>query len=355
VSKAEQSNTSILYGDAFILKLYRRLEPGVNPDLEMGAYLTARGFPHTPQLAGAIEYRTPRSTMTAAVLQQFVPNQGDAWAYALGEARAFAGRSEGVRDPGNFWLLLDQQPGPDVRARIGAFLESAALLGTRTAEMHLALAQPTEDSDFAPEPLTPAYRRVLADRIAGQAHNAFALLRSRMGELPAAVSEHAADALPFENDVAARCRAVGERNIEASVSRHHGDYHLGQVLWTGSDFVIIDFEGEPLRPLRERRMKRSPLRDVAGMLRSFDYAARAVMQSHVEAAATWTSWVSAAFLKAYLSSAGAAVFVPRTRGQIETLLTAYLLEKATYEIIYELNNRPAWTGIPIRGMLQLIR
>ncbi|HWR51631.1 MAG TPA: hypothetical protein VN428_11020, partial [Bryobacteraceae bacterium] len=140
VSKAEQSNTSILYGDAFILKLYRRLEPGVNPDLEMGVYLAAQGFLHTPPLAGAIEYRTPRGTMTAAVLQEFIPNEGDAWEYALGEARAYAARAQGVRDPGSFLLLLERQPPADVRERIGPFLGSAALLGRRTAEMHAALA-----------------------------------------------------------------------------------------------------------------------------------------------------------------------------------------------------------------------
>lgn len=355
VSKAEQSNTSIIYGDAFILKLYRRLEPGVNPDLEVGAYLTEQGFPHTPPVAGAIEYRTPRGTMTAAVLQGFVPNEGDAWDYALGQVRVFAERAEGLRDPGNFWLVLDRQTPSEVSEKVGPFLDSAGLLGKRTAEMHVTLARPTGQPDFAPEPLTPAYRRVLAERLAGQARDAFALLRLRLPELPGEVHEDVIRALPFEDDVVARCRAVGERDIEAAACRHHGDYHLGQVLWTGRDFVIIDFEGEPLRPLRERRMKRSPIRDVAGMLRSFDYASRTVMKSNPGAAAFWTSWVSAAFLKSYLDTAGTAPFVPRTREQIETILTAYLLEKATYEIIYELNHRPAWTGIPIRGMLQLIQ
>jgi trehalose synthase-fused probable maltokinase len=327
VSRAEQSNSSVIYGDAFILKLFRRLESGQNPDLEIGAYLTERGFPHTPPFAGALEYRTPRGDcMTAGILQGFVPNEGDAWAYTLRELEASGGEP-------------------------GRYLQTAALLGRRTAEMHVALAS-SELPDFAPEPLTYGYRRVLAERITAQAGQAFDTLARRLMDLPDQAKDEALQALPLRDAVLARCRVIADQPIRAMRTRHHGDYHLGQVLWTGSDFVIIDFEGEPLRPLRERRMKRSPIRDVAGMLRSFDYAAQTVFPGRAEA---WTSQVSTRFLEEYREAARGASFLPPTHEEFETLLASYLIEKASYEVLYELNNRPGWVGIPLRGIERLLR
>jgi trehalose synthase-fused probable maltokinase len=333
ISKAEQSNSSVIYGDAFILKLFRRLERGTNPDLEIGAYLTGRGFAHTPPVAGAIEYRTARGgCMTVGILQGFVPNEGDAWAYTLREVEAYVQRGGGI----------------------GRYLDSAGLLGRRTAEMHAALAA-GETPEFAPEPLTAEYRRVLADRITAQTEQAFDALARRAMELPDEAKEEALAALPMRDAALARCRAIADQPIRAMRTRHHGDYHLGQVLWTGGDFVIIDFEGEPLRPLRERRMKRSPVRDVAGMLRSFDYAASTAAAGRPELAESWTGQVSARFLSQYLETARGAPFLPPTREEFDTLLAAYLIEKASYEVLYELNNRPGWVGIPLRGIERLLR
>ena len=376
VLRAEQSNTAIVYGERLFLKLFRRLETGMNTDLEISTFLNEEtSFRNTPQIAGAIEYsgNSHREPATVAILQSFTPNSGDAWRYTLdGISRFFErvlseqGAVERVTKatPAEPLLsLAEKNPSDEARALVAGYLADAELLGRRTAEMHLALASRSDIAAFAPEPFTPHYQRSVYQSMRSQAVQAFQLLRRRGKALPETET-----LLSSEQEIHRRLREVLSGRIGGARIRTHGDYHLGQVLFTGNDFVIIDFEGEPARPLSERRIKRSALRDVAGMLRSFQYAPFAVIFGQVEGtvirpedvaaleagARFWQRWVSASFLRSYLATSGGAAHLPASRDELRVLLDAYLFEKALYEIVYELNNRPAWVRIPMRGVLELI-
>jgi maltose alpha-D-glucosyltransferase/alpha-amylase len=260
---------------------------------------------------------------------------------------------------------MKDEPVPQVAQElIGAYLESARLLGDRTARMHLALADPAGGADFAPEPFSDHYRIGLYHGMIQQANRGLQLLRKRLPHLPEAAQVDGRRVLEFEAQIRERFRPLRDQRIGGVRTRHHGDFHLGQVLYTGKDFVIIDFEGEPQRPLSERRLKRSPLRDVAGMLRSFQYAAWFALPRHVVRpqalpaleswAAFWTGWVGAEYLNGYFTAARGAPFVPASIEHVRVLLDAFLLEKAVYEIGYELNNRPDWVRIPLRGVQSLL-
>jgi maltose alpha-D-glucosyltransferase / alpha-amylase len=372
--RAEQSNSSILYGDRLILKVFRRLDAGINPDLEVGAFLTDAGFTHIPPVAGALEYRRRKGEpITLGILQGFIRSEGDAWSFTLAalsryyeRVAAYAGKLRPELFPEvSLWQLLGQEPHPEMRVLIGTYLEAARLLGRRTAELHLALASDQENPAFAPEPFSPSYQRSLYKSMRKLAAQTFRLLLQRLQALPEAQREEARKAHMLERQVLDRFRSVLQLKITALRTRVHGDYHLGQVLYTGRDFVIIDFEGEPARPLRERRIKRSPLRDVAGMLRSFHYAAYGALMGRTATAVArpedlapwanrWYATVSSVFMKTYLEVAAHAPFLPQGREELMTLLDAYQLEKAIYEMAYELNNRPDWLGIPVRGILSML-
>jgi trehalose synthase-fused probable maltokinase len=371
---AEQSNTSIRFGERLVLKLFRRTEPGPNPDLEVGAFLTdVAGFQHTPPVLGGIEYRPRRGEAVAlAVLQAFVPNQGDAWSFTLGAVQRSLERLR--RDPGRaraaaappgarlVELAVAEAPAA-ARDLAGGYLDSARLLGRRTAELHRALGSHPEHAAFAPEPFSSADRAALQASVSALVHGSLALLRQRRGAVPPAAAARADALLAREGDLLARVRSAAERPLTAQRLRTHGDYHLGQVLFTGRDFVIIDFEGEPARPLAARRAKTSPLRDVAGMVRSFHYAAHHGLAAAGEGAErdgaaeeAWArsfyAWSAAAYLGAYLDAARGARFLPSAPGELEALLDLFLVEKAAYELAYELNNRPAWVGLPLQGLAE---
>jgi maltose alpha-D-glucosyltransferase / alpha-amylase len=380
--KAEQTNSSIVYGERMILKLFRRLEEGINPDLEIGRYLTDRSASaNIARVAGALEYRRPHhAPMVMGIVQEFIPNQGDAWGHALDALSTYFERALAQKadtkdeEPASLMphksllALAEEETPPRVTELIGPYLESARLLSQRTAELHVALAKEHKDPHFTPEPFTDFYRQALYHRMLGLTSQAFQLLRHRQKQLPEPAQADAARVLELEGNIRKRFRLLRDRKIIAARIRCHGDYHLGQALFTGKDFVIIDFEGEPARALSERRIKRSPLRDVAGMLRSFHYAAYGALLGQVpgilvrpEATPTlepwarlWYVWVSSTFLKVYLRTAAQAAFLPRNRDEMEILLDAFLLEKAIYEIAYELNNRPDWTRIPLQGILHLM-
>ncbi|HEY8202061.1 MAG TPA: maltose alpha-D-glucosyltransferase [Actinomycetota bacterium] len=374
---AEQSNTSVVYGNRAILKIVRRTESGENPDLEIGRFLTAKGFPHTSPTIGSIEYvphgaATERRSraMSVAILQGFVPNEGDAWQYTLDNLQGYADHVLTRRShqqgppPLPAVLLLDLaecEPPEIAHEMMGSYLESARLLGQRTAEMHLALAGDPDDGDFAPEPFTQFYQRSLYQSMRALTIQVFQVLRGRVIQIPQSVQ-----ILDLEKEVIERFHTLLEGRITACRIRCHGDYHLGQVLYTGKDFVIIDFEGEPARPLTERRIKRPAMKDVAGMVRSFHYAAYSTLLGetgtiyHDKAPVLepwldfWYAWVSASFLRSYQSVAARASFLPPSRAELDVLLDAFLLEKALYELGYEVNNRPSWVKIPIKGILDLI-
>jgi maltose alpha-D-glucosyltransferase/alpha-amylase len=383
---AEQSNTSMRFGDRLILKLFRKLEAGANPDLEIGHFLTeTAAFAHIPPVAGMLEYRhqdggpaQPREPVSLAILQGFVTNQGDAWRYTLDTLSRYFERvlirqeahDMGQKLPSGALLDLAGQEIPEQAFEtIGLYLESAQLLGQRTAELHVALASNATEPAFAPEPLTLAYQRPLHQSMRNLTGRVVQLLRRRLKTLPEQSQSDAAQVLALEPEILSRFHSLIEHKFNATRTRIHGDYHLGQVLYTGKDFMIIDFEGEPARTLTERRQKKSPLQDVAGMLRSFHYAAyaayfeqlaRGLVTAHLAAglevwARYWQLWVSAAFLKGYLRVAQNASFLPETPEGLRILLDVHLLEKAVYELGYELNNRPDWVKIPLQGILQTLQ
>ncbi|MFH1724315.1 MAG: maltose alpha-D-glucosyltransferase [Elusimicrobiota bacterium] len=378
---AEQSNTSIVFGDRFIMKIIRRLERGVSPELEIGRFLARKGgFPHAAPLAGWLEYQEDGRTASVAVLQGAVKNAGDAWRFsldALGQyfERVLASFSESER-PGPQSPPEPARPLPDAlfaeapteaTALIGPYLDEAVLLGRRTAEMHVALSS-GDDEAFMPEPFTDFFRKSVYHGMVSQASEALRILRQRLRTIPEDIRGDAVRVAGMERAIRNRFREIRDRRITAMLTRCHGDYHLGQVLRSGNDFVIIDFEGEPARSVTTRRLKRSPLKDVAGMLRSFDYAAYAALTAGVEGAVIrpedaghlmtwarfWSDRVGAAFLSAYREAAGGGSFLPKDLAEFKTLLDLHLLEKAFYELRYEINNRPAWAHIPVRGILRLM-
>ncbi len=375
VLQREQSNTSVVYGDRLILKFFRRVTEGLNPDLEIGRFLTEQAaFPQTPPLAGSLELRKGRGeSFTVGILQGFVGNQGDAWGYTLDSlGRYFSDIL--ARQPRREDAALPAQPllelvGEEIPALaqdlIGAYLPLAHLLGRRTGELHLALASDTKNPAFLPEPFTALYRRSLYQSMRTLADQSLTLLGRRLKGLPEEIRGEAAKVAKLEGAIFDRFRQIAETKITAMRLRCHGDYHLGQVLFTGRDFVIIDFEGETSRTITERRLKRSPLRDVAGMLRSFNYVALTKLKSGAfrpEDAAQlqpwagfWNLWVSVNYLNGYFVTARDAVFMPKSRAEVSLMLDIFLLEKAVYELAYELNHRPDWVSIPLEGILHLIR
>ena len=376
LGRAEQSNSAIVFGDKFLLKAFRRLETGRNPDLEISAFLAEHEFPHTPTLAGGIDYKArDGATRSLVILTQFVPNAQDAWEYTLDALGRFYERVRALSPedgavPPITHLLGDVQNGlpPVAHERLGAYQESARLLGQRTAELHLTLASDKDAPDFAPEPFNPFYQRSLFQSMRNQALQNLGLLRQRVASLPESVRPEAERVLALQEPIIKRLRALADSRITGARIRVHGDFHLGQVLHTGKDFLIIDFEGEPSRSLSERRIKRTPLRDVAGMLRSFQYAAHAALfaqldhgliqsehAGHLENwARFWSHSISVIYLRAYLEKASEGNFLPATHEELRTLLETNLIHKAMYEIGYELNSRPTWLKIPLQGVLRLM-
>jgi maltose alpha-D-glucosyltransferase/alpha-amylase len=350
---AEQSNTSIIFGDHLIMKLFRRQQAGPNPDTEIGSYLTEQThFTHIAPFGGSIQYtRKGQEPSTMAMLQGLVANEGDGWSWTLEEldryyeasaAQSFAqgGVAEGQTTLG----LLSETPETKLaREHVGPYLDAAALLGRRTAELHLALASPTQDPAFMPEPLSSQDIDRLREDLILHASRAFDALKENVARLPDSVTA---------------------REIYALRTRIHGDYHLGQVLRSKGDFVILDFEGEPARSLAERRTKQSPLKDVAGMLRSFSYAAFSALMKYSSRrpedfhrlepwARLWEQSVSSAFLRTYCEFAKGVAVIPSDPLLFQQLLEAYVIDKALYELAYELNNRPNWVLIPLTGILSL--
>jgi maltose alpha-D-glucosyltransferase/alpha-amylase len=374
---AEQSNTSIIYGDSLILKFFRRLEQGINPDLEIGMFLTEKShFRNVPAVAGSIEYSSQGSeSSTVAILQGFIPNQGDAWRFTLESLAAFWDHVATLSNaappeasvPAETVLEYDQDLPRAATELIGPYLSKVRTLGKRTAELHLALASDPSDPAFAPEPYTHSFQKDFERSARALTEHTLGLLRQKRAGLSDELRNQAELIINAEPRILQEFRAIA--SVQGGMRiRIHGDYHLGQVLYTGSDFAIIDFEGEPARPLSDRRVKRSPLQDVAGMVRSFHYAAFAHLLAPAEGASppeqdlrrvsawadNWYAWVTFRFLKSYFANAQSGSFLPPGREEISALLRIHLLEKAIYELGYELNNRPAWVAIPLAGISRLL-
>jgi maltose alpha-D-glucosyltransferase/alpha-amylase len=371
--RAEQSNTSLVLGDRYILKLFRRVEDGVNPELELGRFLTeSTSFTALARFAGALEYRRAKGEpLTLAILHEYVPNEGDAWQYTLDAIHQYFEQVLAAPDtaaappvPGGLVEHLSGEPPPEIATRAGPYLESARVLGRRTAEMHRALGSTSRIPAFAPEPFTPMYQQSLFQSLRSKAEQALDTLRKRRSSLPPELAAAADQVLGSRDMLLALLHRVLERKVSGMRVRCHGDYHLGQILYTGRDFVVVDFEGEPARALGERRIKRSPLTDVAGLLRSSHYAVAAgALDGRVRPediprlepwARAWRFWVSQQFLQSYLGADAGSGLLPKNLGELAMLLDVYQLEKALYELRYELNHRPTWVGIPLEAVRQVL-
>ena len=298
----EQSNSSVVFGERCILKAYRRLEGGESAELEMLRFLDAHGFEQAPRLLGWYVYEGPRLAATLGILQEFAPGAHDGWLDAL-----------------------DSLPDP------AEFLSRLRRLGEVTARMHNVLASDAADPAFAPEELGPWSEADTLPWLAGAPEP----IRARSAE------------------VLERLRALHQAGTGGKAIRQHGDYHLGQVLWARGDWLVLDFEGEPARPLAERRHKSTPLRDVAGMLRSFAYAAETGRTQGAPGPADWERDARAAFLSGYTDAIDDSLLPPEGVPR-EALLAACELEKALYELRYEQDNRPAWVHVPVAGILRAL-
>ena len=360
-SAVEQSNSTAMIGNRAVFKAYRKLAPGVQPEIEIGRFLVEEaGFANTPPLLGAIERIGAEGETTAlAAVFGFARNQGDGWVYTteylqrtLDELRLRAAAEHPETAPA--------QAEPH-----GFYLEQARVLGQRTAELHRALATPTADPAFAAEPIGAADLKGWQRAVRRQADAAFKALRQALPRLDEAQRAQVQALLARREACFARIDELTETPVGAAKTRVHGDYHLGQVLVAQNDFYILDFEGEPARPLAERRAKSSPLKDVAGMLRSFDYAAWAAVMTLTELhagsgevvrslAETWRAATEAAFLGAYRETIAGCPSYPEDEAQAARLLDLFLLEKALYEICYEAANRPHWLRIPLEGVTGLL-
>lgn len=360
---ADQSNSSLLYDNKLFLKLYRRLESGVHPEVELERYLTEQAnFTHIPPFAGALEYKkahTARSTI--ALLQEYVPNEGTVWKLTIDSLSKFFEEVLTLKETEQSPVtLLDDLIG-------GRYLEIAKSLGERSAELHIALIPTSDDSEFRPEPFTTLYQRSLYQDMRRMTKSVCELLKKERAYLAEDLQKLISLILDKEQEILTFFQKIRQKPLAALRTRIHGDYHLGQVLYTGKDFCIIDFEGEPLHTLERRRSKQSPLKDVAGMVRSFHYAAhkalslQAAIQTDLAKLERWAdSWcerVTGVFLKAYFQKieTSAMAIVPNDRDDCMYLLQAFALEKALYEVAYELNVRPEWMSISCKGILYTMK
>jgi maltose alpha-D-glucosyltransferase / alpha-amylase len=354
----EQSNSSVIIGDQIVLKIYRKLVLGVHPELEMSQFLTEHGYANTPPLIGAVERVDANGARCAlAIAQGFVRNQGNGWEHAL----AYLGPRLEDRSLG----ATSEAPGESAHPAHQLYLEQIATLARRVGELHRTLALGGDDPAFAPEPIGEkdllAWRRTAR----GEAERAFAVLRKMLRKLPPDVQEEARLLCERRKECLGLIDGLSAQSVEATRTRIHGDLHLGQVLVTQNDWHVIDFEGEPAKPLAQRRSKNSPLRDVAGMVRSFDYAARTavahaatILGATPEATATYAlAWRDAAvdsFLSGYREVAAEIASYPKNEDEARRLLDLFILEKACYELCYEAANRPTWLATPIRGVRAIL-
>ncbi len=371
ILKADQSNTAIIYNDQYFFKFYRKIEQEINPDLEIIRFLSENtSFRNAPKYAGSMEYRDNEGNTTVlGLLQEKVENQGDSWVMTIDSVGRFYERVMAKAKKEKIPKLINKpaikyEEAPElIQEFIGrGFYERVARLGQRTAEMHLALASDNTNPSFAPEYFTSNYQRSLYSTLRKLVRDRFKLLEQSIDKLNTETQALARRVLAMEDQVLECFSEVYKNRINAIKTRIHGDYHLGQVLFTGKDFIIIDFEGEPGFSFSERRLKKNPLKDVAGMMRSFHYAAFGKIMLNenyrekdieflVQWAEQWQHYVSRFYLGAYLERMG---LESTLSDQDEILIRTYLIEKAIYELGYELNGRPDWVNIPLRGIEYLM-
>ena len=373
--QGEQSNSSMIYGSRLTLKFVRRIEAGIHPELDMGRYLTEKAaLPFIPPLAGGLTYRRPgAASMTVALLHGYIRSAGSGWDYTMDLLGRYYEQALGFTEVPltldmtiqRLLALTDADIPEETRIAVSTYLVPAENLGQRTAALHLALAQGTSDAAFAPERMTTTDLSALAADLCRHADQVLEVLTSQADVFPEPLSAQAHQLVAQRAAILERLQAVATLTPGMTRIRCHGDYHLGQLLWCEQNFVILDFEGEPMRPLAERRRKQSPLKDIAGMLRSLSYAAYAALFAFTRTrpedmgrlepwAAYWQHWISVRFVQSYLTTAAGASFLPPERRDLAALLEAFVLDKALYELHYELNNRLDWVRIPLQSALRLL-
>jgi maltose alpha-D-glucosyltransferase/alpha-amylase len=351
----EQSNTTVLVGSEYVVKLFRRLEPGINPEIEVGRFLTeTAAFPHTPALLGSVELEAHGARSAVVVVHAFVENQGDAWTVTNAYLDRFVEEQR--------LLTADVAGDSDEQA---AYALRMHQVGRRVAELQVALASRDDLSDFAAEPITTDDIRVWIDGVLRRAHRTFDDLVRRRSDVPENDRRLADRLLTHRRQLPTRLRKLLPENLDAAKIRHHGDFHLGQMLIVKDDVTIIDFEGEPRRSIQDRRRKAPAARDVAGLIRSIDYSATAALERAIKSAPDehgkiaraldgWRKRSVAAFLDVYRETMTDARLWPRSVGDADRLLDFFLLEKAFYEIEYELAHRPDWLRVPLTGTLRIL-
>lgn len=375
VLSGEQSNTSITYDGKYFFKLYRKVDRAINPDVEITQYLTNKArFKNIPAYIGAIEWKYKKDSMVLGMMQEMVSNATDAWTNMLDRLDSFNEKvlsTTGLELPNELRGTLTEPVGyEDIPEVLKELLdvhvaEQARLLGVRTAEMHLALSAEKDNPDFKPEEFSLHYQRSVYSSLQSLVRVAFQSLHRNMKKLESETRQAAEEVIQSRENILTQLKKVYSHKIDTAKIRIHGDYHLGQVLFTGKDFVLLDFEGEPARSYSERRLKRSALRDVAGMLRSFHYAAHGSLyldnQIRTEDVGKllpfveqWYHYMSGFFMKAYLETVGDSPIIPHQKGDLEILLRTFLLQKAIYELNYEVNNRPSWVIVPLRGIRAIL-
>lgn len=369
----EQSNTAVLFGTDFFFKLFRKIDPGISPEIEIGKYLTyEKKFSQVPALLGSISMTLKKRQFSLAVLQQNAANEGDAWSYTIDALLHSAENMMAVTGEEheidisllNALKAFDEQPEEldDVTA---SYRQMVGLLGQRVGEMHLAMSTPRTNDAFTPEDSTPFYQRSFYQSLRNLTEGTMSTLRQKINILSPEDRKIARSVLELEEKVLAKFGQIKRGAMKSKRIRVHGDLHLGQVLFTGNDFLILDFEGEPARSIGERRVKKSPLKDVAGMLRSFDYAVHYVARHDAMMTADpkmlwprlkrWNTAVKTSFLRRYLDVTSSAEFFPVDDGDFQKMLEVYLLEKALYEVAYELNTRPDWAHIPLADVSRIVQ
>jgi maltose alpha-D-glucosyltransferase/alpha-amylase len=367
VLKSDQSNTAVIYNEQYFFKFYRKLEKEINPELEIVRFLSEHTtFQNSPRYAGSIEYHdSDDNVIVFGLLQEKVENQGEAWTMSVDSVGRFYERvlagAKSIKLPKlvNRSSIKFEEAPEVIQEFIGrGFYERMVRLGQRTAEMHLALASDNSNPAFIPETFTPNYQRSLYSSLRKLVRDRFNLLESSLSKLNPEVQEFAKRVLVLEDKILECFSEVYQTKIKAIKTRIHGDFHMGQVLFTGKDFVIIDFEGEPGFSFSERRLKKNPLKDVAGMMRSIHYAAfgKILLNENYRDrdlefleswAEQWQHYVGRFYLGAYMERMGMGTALTQ---EDDILIRTFLLEKAIYELGYELNGRPDWTIIPLRGI-----
>ncbi|MCB9231999.1 MAG: trehalose synthase [Bacteroidia bacterium] len=373
LAKGEQSNTSIIYADQFYLKIYRRLFREENPDIQMNQQLSERSnFAHVPAFGASITWKRPKIyDISLALMQQKVENKGDAWTWMLDEIQHFFDRAGGYAN-GVAALpqtaLFEPRPAADlpqlfVENTRQAFREGIVRLAERTADMHISLSQERINRNFIRKDYNSDYTVWIKNRLIHQFNSRYALLDKQMSKLAGKSLEYAQFFYQMKTEIKNRIYSFDYLDLSGTRIRIHGDYHLGQVLWTGDDFIILDFEGEPEATIHDRKVKQSPLKDVAGMFRSFHYAIYAHLfarnqenpESLFELGEWMYEWMTSLFLHTYLEKAYGSPMNIGYKQEINYLLKYHLLEKAIYELGYELNARPDWSVIPLRGIYVLLK